>query len=146
LQGIQNLYSQLNIDRGAVATAIPSASDPLRMQIENHINSIQHQLQSSLDEPLVDPAAWTASVQGEFQLLTPLLIQALGMGTIPPATSGSGACIYVGGCIETVEAQCANLGGVFEPGQSCPPPSPMISPQHHHKAGATSHEPRDECR
>jgi hypothetical protein len=107
--GITKLSDQLDADLAAVPTNAAK-----RQQIKDLIAEIKPKLADAAAAP--DLASWVVGIAPLFAQLAPLLKVAL-----PAQTTG--ACLYVGGCIQTTQAECTVLGGTFEAGKPCPPPS-----------------------
>jgi hypothetical protein len=103
--GIQALIHQLNVDLAAVPTSAQQ-----RPTIVNLISQLQNELPNAPLPP--DNNSW-ANIKANFAQLAPLLKAVLVQAT--------GACLYVGGCIQTTADECTVLGGTFEQNKPCPP-------------------------
>jgi hypothetical protein len=110
--GINRLSAQLDTDLAAVPMGAAQ-----RQSIVNLINQIKPQLAGAATAPNL--ASWMqvnhaqpSSIKALFDELAPLLKGALGVQT--------GACVYVGGCIQTTPAECKVLGGNFKADKPCP--------------------------
>jgi hypothetical protein len=106
LAGIQALGRRLNTDLAAVP-----AGAPQRPTIASLISQIQGKLPTADPPPATDTWA-NNNLKNDFAQLTPLLGAALGQIT--------GACRYLGGCIQTTQDECTALGGTFEANRPCP--------------------------
>lgn len=108
-EGINRAIAQLNKDLKTVKKS--DANSHLKRRIESRIVSIQNTLRAAAAEESIHLEGWN-SLKEEFVELASLLKEA-------NLDGDTGACDYQGGCIVTTKIQCADLGGIFFPGQPC---------------------------
>ncbi len=118
--GVKKLIDRLNSDLAAVESSAASAD--VKKQIRELIAGkpgspgIRKVLElGALNDAAENVASWVVLLAKPFRQLTALL-QSTGLSALSP----SGACFYQGGCIQTTQAQCADLHGSFQAGVDCP--------------------------
>jgi hypothetical protein len=112
--GIANLVAELGKDLARLST-LPTSD--LKITTSEELTNLMAQLAAANDQP-PDPNSWTAHFSPLFAQLIPDLVKLhLAGGLI--GQQATGACAYLGGCIQSTKAQCDALGGHFNPGANC---------------------------
>jgi hypothetical protein len=112
--GIANLIAALGQDL-AILSTLPTSD--LKITTSEELTNLMSQLAAANDQP-ADPNSWTAHFSPLFAQLIPDLVKLhLAGGVI--GQQATGACAYLGGCIQSTKAQCDALGGHFTAGGNC---------------------------
>jgi hypothetical protein len=110
-RGIANL---IGADLGRLST---QPTSDLKTTTSEELTNLMSQLTAANDQP-PNPSSWTARFRPLFEQMIPNLVLAHVAGTNP--SQATGACAYLGGCIQSTKAQCDALDGQFFVGESCP--------------------------